>query len=349
MRSGYTPSLPELEAFVRCARLGSATQAAQELKLTQSAVSRSLASLETRLGARLFHRVRQRLSLSDAGRALLHDAERILRDLDASTLRVMAFGGGRDLLRVAVDPGLGQSWLMPRLARFSALAPQATFEWTERAGPVDLLAEPYDCALQRGAAKPTPGTRRRRLFEERLAPTAAPELLRRFGLSGAGGSLSEAEMARLPLLQQAERPNLWLDWFGAARTPADPTEIARGPRFQDLSLTLAAARAGVGAALLPEALIGNDLEEGALARLSPRRLEGDQPYFLVWPEAAEALKGFRLFHDWLCAETEGEAGAQTPEKEPPEKKPKESGGLSGFAEAVAGHEGDPFRSAAGGR
>ncbi len=346
MRSGYTPSLPELEAFVRCARLGSATQAAQELHLTQSAVSRSLASLEMRLGARLFHRVRQRLTLSDAGRALLQDAERILRDLDASTLRVMAFGGRRDLLRVAVAPCLGQTWLMPRLARFSAATPQAAFELAERAGPVDFLAEPFDCALQRGAARPAAGTRWRLLFEERLTAVAAPDLARRSGLGGRSGGarLSDADLARLPLIQQAERPNLWLDWFQAADAQADPTEIARGPRFQDLGLTLAAARAGLGAALLPEAFVLDDLESGALTRLSPRRLEGDQPCLLVWPQAAEALEGFRLFHDWLCAETGAETGAP-----PPEETAGEAKGASGLAPGLADHEADPFTAAAGGR
>jgi DNA-binding MarR family transcriptional regulator len=77
MRRAYTPTLPELQAFAQAARTGSATRAAQALGLTQSAVSRSLATLEDRLGVRLFHRLRQRLTLSDAGRALLPDAERM--------------------------------------------------------------------------------------------------------------------------------------------------------------------------------------------------------------------------------------------------------------------------------
>ncbi|WP_018632726.1 LysR substrate-binding domain-containing protein [Neomegalonema perideroedes] len=354
MRSGYTPSLPELEAFVRCARLGSATRAAQELNLTQSAVSRSLASLEARVGAQLFHRVRQRLTLSDAGRALLQDAERILRDLDASTLRVMAFGGRRDLLRVAIAPCLGQNWLMPRLARFSALAPQTTFELAERAEPVDFARDPYDCALQRGAAS-APETRRRPLLEERLVAAAAPELLRRFGFRagpGAADSLSDPQIARLPLLQQAERPDLWLAWFEGseqgAKAGADPTEIARGPRLQDLGLTLAATRAGLGAALLPEAVVQNDLEDGTLTRLSPRRLQGGQPYVLIWPEASEASRGFRLFHDWLCAETGVPAGAALA-GEPPEDAaaPDESGGSETPRTGLfATHEASPFTASA---
>lgn len=306
MRSAYTPSLPELEAFVRCARLGSATQAAQELHLTQSAVSRSLASLEARMGARLFHRVRQRLTLSDAGKALLEDAERILRDVNASALRVMAFGGRRDVLRVAVAPCLGQSWLMPRLARFLKLAPQTTFEVSERAAPVDFAREPYDCALQRATA-PAADARSKVLLKGDLIAVGAPRL----SPFGTARALSDAELLRLPLLQQAGRPDLWLDWFAAAQTKADPTEIARGPRFDDLSLTLAAARAGLGAALAPEAVVSGDLESGVLARLSKRGLEDGAPYLLAWPERSEDSAGFRLFHDWLLGETP-EAPLKTP-------------------------------------
>ncbi len=335
LRSGHTPSLPELEAFVRCARLGSATQAAHELNLTQSAVSRSLASLEGRIGAQLFHRVRQRLELSDAGRALLHDAERILEDLSASALRVMAFGGRRDLLRVAVSPCLGESWLTPRLGGFARLAPETSFDVAARRRPVDFAHEPFDCALQTQAPEDA-RTQSLRLIEERLIPVASPRLA-----PPHDGALSDAALARLPLIQQAGRPELWLDWFAAAQTTADPTEIARGPRFEGAGLTLAAARAGLGAALVPEILAQEDLARGDLLRLSRRRLEGAQPCLLIWPERSEASPSFRLFRDWLLREA-----GRLPFEKGALKAAEAKTRAAEFADHLAG---SPFTAPAGGR
>ena len=117
MRRSYTPTIGELEAFIACSNTGLTTSAAKTLNLTQSAVSRSLNSLEVRLGVRLFHRIRKRLVLSDAGRAFFHDAEALLEELEQATIKVMAFGGRADLIRLAVLPTFANTWLIPRLRR----------------------------------------------------------------------------------------------------------------------------------------------------------------------------------------------------------------------------------------
>ncbi|WP_420857493.1 LysR substrate-binding domain-containing protein [Marivivens marinus] len=287
MRHAYTPTLPELEAFTAAARSGSATQAAQGLGLTQSAISRSLSTLEARLGVALFHRVRRRLVLSDAGRALLRDAERILADLDQTALTVMSFGGHRDVLRLASLPTFGAVWLMPRLAEFAQVAPEVTFDMSTALGAVDFTTAPQDFAIHRGR----PGLRARMLAEERLVTVAAPRLL-------PDGPLSDTALARLPLLQQATRPNLWRDWFLDAGL--DPITIARGARFEQFGMVLAAARAGMGVALVPEVLIGEDLSAGTLARASARSLLTETPYVLSWPDRSEDIPAFRTFRDWIC-------------------------------------------------
>ena len=105
-RPSYTPSVQELRALVACAQTGSASRAGDHLNLTQSAVSRAIRALEDRLGVLLFRRVRQRLILSDAGRALVRDARDILDRLDNSARMVMAFGNGGDVLRHYVTPAI---------------------------------------------------------------------------------------------------------------------------------------------------------------------------------------------------------------------------------------------------
>ncbi|GGH51536.1 LysR family transcriptional regulator [Frigidibacter albus] len=294
MRHAYTPTLPELQAFVQAAETGSTTRAAAALGLTQSAVSRSLNSLEARLGVRLFHRVRQRLILSDAGRAMLPEAGRILADLDAAALTVMSFGGHSEVLRIAALPTFGAVWLIPRLRRFAAGAPDVTFDMTATLEPVDFDRAPVDLAVLRGP--PRPGLRTAVLVPERLVVVAAPRLL-------GEGPLEDADLARLPLLQQATRPNLWLDWFLDAGM--DPITILRGARFEQFGMVLAAARAGMGAALVPEVLVGADLAGGALRLASRRSMPGRWPYALSWPERSEERASFRAFRDWLVTEAEG--------------------------------------------
>lgn len=305
MRRAHTPTLPELQAFVQAARTGSATRAAAALALTQSAVSRSLGTLESRLGVALFHRVRQRLILSDAGRAFLPEAERLLADLDRAALAVMSFGGRAQVLRLAALPSFGQVWLIPRLARFAAVAPEISFDVSVTLLPLDFDRDARDAAILRGPAPR--GQHSAVLAEERLVAVAAPHLV-------PGGGLTDGALARLPLLQQATRPELWLDWFRDGGVPT--ATLMRGPRFEQFGQVLAAARAGMGAALVPEVLAAGDLASGTLRRASPRAMLGPQPYVLCWPDRTDALPAFRAFRGWLAAD------GRTPPRPPaPEDTP----------------------------
>ena len=288
MRHAYAPSFHELQAFVASAESGSATQAATTLGLTQSAVSRSINTLEARLGVKLFHRVRRRLVLSDAGRALLRDAARLLADLDQTALTVMSFGGHRDVLRLAALPTFGAVWLMPRLARFAEVAPEVTFDMATTLAPIDFDQGPFDFAVIRGL----PGAGDVVLAEERLVVVAAPQLL-----PEKGKPLADKELARLPLLQQATRPNLWRDWFLDAGL--DPITIARGARFEQFGMVLAAARAGMGVALVPEVLVTDEIARGELRLASTRSMLTDTPYILTYPPRSEDVAAFRTFRDWL--------------------------------------------------
>tara|TARA_R110002096_G_scaffold242843_5_gene434748 strand:+ start:4413 stop:5393 length:981 start_codon:yes stop_codon:yes gene_type:complete len=297
MRHAYTPTLPELQAFVQAARLGTATRAGAALGLTQSAISRALASLEARLGVALFHRIRQRLVLSDAGRALLPEAEQMLVGLDRAALRVMSFGGHRDVLRLAVLPTFSALWLIPRLCRFATIAPQVTFDMTSTLLPLDFDRDPRDVAILR-AQPPLRGALVDVLAPEVLVVVAAPSLL-----SGAplqGGPLSDSDLARLPLLQQATRPDLWLDWF--RNVGLDPITILRGPRFEQFGMVLAAARAGLGLGLVPEAFVQGDLAAGTLRLASPRVMVSDTPYVLTYPERSLSLEAFCRFRDWILSD-----------------------------------------------
>ena len=291
MRYAYIPTINELHAFCACARTGSATRAASELNLTQSAVSRSLGTLEDRLGVRLFHRVKQRLVLSEAGRAFRREADRILADLGQAAMTVMAFGGQTDVLRLAVLPTFAKIWLAPRLKDFRALAPGVTFDVVARLEPVDFDADPFDAAIQRSDMLPA-DAEMTPLMEEQLVVVAAPELV-----AGRGG-LSDEELARLPLLQQTTRPTLWFDWFRDAGI--DARSVLRGDRFEHFDMVIVAAISGLGIALVPEVLAQADIAAGRLVRASERRLVVGAPYSLIYPARSAEIEGFSAFRDWLA-------------------------------------------------
>ena len=290
MRYAYTPTIGELQAFCACARTGSATRAASELNLTQSAVSRALGTLEDRLGVRLFDRVKQRLVLSEAGHTFRRETERILADLNHASMTVMAFGGHSKVLRLAVLPTFAKIWLTPRLRLFRALVPEITFDIVSRLKPVDFETDPFDAAIQRSDMLPA-NAEMLALMEEQLVVVAAPELL------AGRRALDNEELARLPLLQQTTRPTLWLDWFRDAGL--DARSVLRGDRFEQFDMVMAAAASGLGVALVPEILAEAEIAAGRLVCASQRRLVVAEPYALLYPQRSLEIEGFAAFCDWL--------------------------------------------------
>lgn len=295
MPQSYVPSIRELEAFCALAQSGTTHLAARRLNLTQSAVSRSVGTLEDRLGVALFLRERQRMSLSDAGRAFLPEAEALLDRLNEAAMSVMAFGGQSSVLRIAVLPSFGRAWLIPRLAGFLAAAPGTGVDMAARLDPVDFRTDPFDLAIQRSQHR-TGGANHLHLLDETMVAVAAPSLAGR-------GRLRDEDLLALPLLQQTTRPTLWLDWFRHARL--DPRRILRGARFDHFDMVIDAATAGLGVGLVPEILAREPLRGGRLVRVTERELETGQAYTLIYPDRTEKLANFQLFRAWLGAELSG--------------------------------------------
>ncbi|KGM50391.1 LysR substrate-binding domain-containing protein [Pseudooceanicola atlanticus] len=295
MRHSYTPTVAELEAFCATARAGTTIQAARSLGLTQSAVSRSITGLEARLGVALFVRARQRMTLSDAGRTFLREAEALLDRLNDAAMSVMAFGGQAQVLRMAVLPTFARLWLIPRLRAFQATMPGLSIDMAARLSPVDFEAEPFDLAIQRTHHRAS-GAHHLHLLDEELAIVAAPSLIGR-------APLSRDEVLRLPLLQQSTRPTLWPDWCRAMGL--DPRGALRGARFDHFDMVLDAAIGGLGVALVPEILARPALARGDLTLAAPGDVRTGQAYTLIYPERSAELPHFARFRDWLRAEIEG--------------------------------------------
>lgn len=289
-RSTYTPSVQELRALVFCGDLGSVSRAAAALNLTQSAVSRSIRMLEERLGVKLFHRVRKRLHLSDAGRAMIHDSREILEALDRTAKMAMAFGEGGDVLRLAVLPTFAATWLIPRLPGFLRMRPDVSIDLASALHPVDFDESPFDAAIQR-AVMARKDTNFVPLLNETLITVAAPSLV------AVGRTLSSAELVSFPLIQLATRPELWKDWLEFAGSAK--LERLQGPRVQHFDMVISAAEAGLGIALLPEIFAEQAIASGALHKVNPQALEGPTPYSLIRPKVHKSSETMDHFEEWL--------------------------------------------------
>ncbi|MNF55423.1 Glycine cleavage system transcriptional activator [compost metagenome] len=298
------PSTAALVAFESAARHQSFTKAAEELALTQSAVCRQIASLETFLGIELFRRTRRGVMLTEDG---LSYSRRIAAQLDAverDTLAVMGQQGGTSL-ELAVVPTFATQWLLPRLKDFQRLHPEVTVNLTNRTRPFLFADTEFDAALYFGDAD-WPGTAADFLMRENPVPVCSPELI------APQCTIAARQIAALPLLQQSTRPYAWRQWFGSLGLQVEGD--LRGPRYELFSMLAQAAMHGMGVALIPPLMIQRELAEGRLVVPLQHALQlSDKAYYLVIPERKLELAALRAFRDWLAEEARlfrNEAGLQ---------------------------------------
>lgn len=292
MRRRLLPSISELVAFECAGRHGSFTRAAEELNLTQSAISRQIRLLEEQIGAGLFERVRQRVILTPAGRIYLSDAQRILSELSEATHQVMSQAGAEAILNVAVPPTLGARWLAPRLSEFTAENPEITINFCSFLTPFDLGKEAFDAAIHYGA--PTwPGASCVHLMDEYIVPVCSPKFRDLHDITEPG------DLARVPLLHMVTRPTAWLDWF-------DLMELSMphggsGPIYDQFLMALQAVAGGIAAALVPRFLAEEELRAGQLIVLFDQALKAEGAHYLVTPEGKANSPAVKRFSDWLIA------------------------------------------------
>ncbi|RYZ12432.1 MAG: LysR family transcriptional regulator [Comamonadaceae bacterium] len=298
------PPLQTLLCFDAAARHESYTRAAQELALTQSAVSRQIATLEDFVGVALFRRTRHGVALTAGGAAYARQIAQRLQAMERDTLDVMSHQGSGGALALAAVPTFATRWLIPRLPRFSRQQPEAVVHIETRTRPFLFADAEFDAALYAGS--PTQiaswaGTRATLLMQEDVVPVCSARLMPR------GRSLDPHELARLPLLQQSTRPDGWRQWFDAQQV--DAPNARGGPRHELFSMLAAAAAHGMGVALVPTLLVADELARGELVVACPRPLAGERAYYLVTPERRDESPLLSAFRDWLLDEaSSGAAG-----------------------------------------
>jgi DNA-binding transcriptional LysR family regulator len=294
------PSTQALLCFEAAARHQSFTRAAEELALTQGAVSRQVAALEDASGVALFRRTRHGMTLTDAGADYARQVGQRLDGLERDTLDLRGRRGDGDRLTIASVPTFAVRWLIPRLPTLGRLHPQLQVHLEARTRPFLFGDTHADAALFAGTPEQLrqwAGTRSVLLLREEVVPVCKPSLLRN------GRPFTPKALAAMPLLQQSTRPEAWRRWFDAQGIDAE--HAMSGPRYELFSMQVAAAACGLGVALVPTLLVRQELEAGTLAIACTRALPGQAGgYYLVQP-AEDERPALAAFREWLLAEAGG--------------------------------------------
>lgn len=288
----FLPSISSLMCFEAVARLGSATQAAEELSLTQSAVSRQLKTIEAQLGVDLLERRGRQLTLTDKGQSYVVEVRAILHRLKRASVAVRT-DAEEGILNLSILPAFGMHWLAPRLRDFALKHPEVTVNLSTRLAPFDFLESRFDAAIHFGR-EDWPDAHHLPLMPEVVVAVCAPSL-------AAKPFANPIYILNHDLLHLDTRPRGWLRWLSALgiNEPLPP-----GMVFDQFSTMAQAAVHGLGIALLPIFLAEPYLENGQLVLASPHTTHSIGSYFLVWPKDSKESRSLTAFRTWLRQQTD---------------------------------------------
>ena len=286
------PNLNGLKAFEAAARHESFTKAAEELCVTQGAVSHQVKALEAELGLKFFNREPKQLVITEAGRGYLEVVRDALDRIASGTDRLLQRQSS-GVLTVSTSPNFASKWLVHRLGRFAEAHPSIDLRVSATLQHVDFTREDIDIAVRHGDGSDL-GLDITRLYTEELLPVCSPALLR-----GPHPLRQPADLAHHTLLHMDHRQD-WSKWLDAAGVTN--VDLSRGPVFNQASIGIDAAVDGQGVALARTGLAAHDLITGRLVRPFELALPVSYAYWIVCPRATANLPKTTTFRDWLLAE-----------------------------------------------
>lgn len=312
----HLPPIAALRALAVSARRLSFTKAADELNITQSAVSHQIRHIEEMWGIKLFERRARKLELTHAGKELSDIVSAFIEDLGATFEKLKA-EDEHTALRVEVLPSLAVKWLVPRLQAFKEDHPEVDV-WlsTRHNARPGLEHGDNDAVITLGDGN-YPGYDSWKLMSDYVIPVARPKLIEEYGMPE-----TPADLCKLPLLLRhsgilSPGWEYWFDYAGVSSEIYEPA-LRDGTRYPDTNMAIQAAFEGQGVALARSAHVWDDIETGRLQRLFDIHCPSDvSVYFVCRKERAErpALIAYR---DWLIKEARrSQAIWDAAEKEPP--------------------------------
>lgn len=291
------PPTAALRAFESAARHLSYTRAADELHITQSAVSHQIRHMEQMWDLKLFARRGRSLVLTEAGQALAPVVRDFINRM-SSKLKELRPGTDRASLRVSLLQSFAFKWLVPRLGQFSQKQPNINVWISTTDDVIDLGQSEVDVGIRLGRGGWT-GLYEKLILREYVFPVCSPRFLKRVQPPE-----SPEDLLRYPLLYRhaTDICPRWRDWFKDAGV--EVKSLPKGSKFPDTSMTVQAAIDDFGIALARSAHVQDDLAAGRLVKLFDVFSPSPVAYYLVCVKGREGESNIKAFHDWVCAEAE---------------------------------------------
>ncbi|KRB01419.1 LysR family transcriptional regulator [Devosia sp. Root685] len=288
------PPLNAIRAFEAVARHLSFTRAAEELGMTQAAVSYQIKLLEERVGAPLFLRKPRQVALSEVGNSLapqVRQAFEIMREAFADTR-----GEVDGLLSITTVPTFASQWLAQNLGLFQIDNPDIAVRLDSTSNMVDLLNDEFDIGIRTLAAAPEKGVISHLLLKADFTPLLSPALA-----ESIGGVKEPADLLKLPMLDPQDE--WWALWFEIAGVPGFSAEGRPMSMLNWQSLLGTAAMAGRGVTMLTPALFRDEIASGRLIQPFKLLAPAGRGYYLVYPENRRNAPKVKLFRDWMLGAT----------------------------------------------
>ncbi|MGL1959333.1 MAG: transcriptional regulator GcvA [Colwellia sp.] len=288
------PPLNALKAFEASARQLSFTRAAEELFVTQAAVSHQIKSLEDYLGIKLFVRKNRSLLLSDEGQSYYLDIKDIFNAINEATEKLLA-RGAKGSITVSTQASFAIQWLVPRLTHFNALYPDIDV----RIKAVDLnensLTGDVDVAIYYGRGRWN-NIHADKLHTEYLIPVCSPLFLEKISTNGQQPILTPSDLIQHTLIHDTSRKD-WKRWF--KQVGVTGANINHGPIFSHSAMVVQAALYGQGVALAYSVLVKPDIDSGRLVCPFNDVLVSKNSYFIVCRENQKELGKIAVFREWM--------------------------------------------------
>ncbi len=291
------PSAASLIVFEAAGRHQNFTRAANELGMTQAAVSYAVRGLEEQLGVPLFHRVHRAVELTEAGEKFHADVSVGLSRIQKSAEDIRAKGRETNVT-LAASTAFASMWMLPRLNRMREDLPEIDLRIQTSVRDLDLEEEPIPLGIRGGDPSHWPRYHAALLADEVVNAVATPAYIARHGLPKTAADLLGHNLIHLE--EPVRRACDWTEWFASAGH-AYPKQ-ARRLSINDYVLVIQAVLSGEGVALGWEHLIYPQIRSGALVPVAGHVLKTGLAFYVVWPRSRELNAQAKRVRDWLLDE-----------------------------------------------
>lgn len=280
--------LASIRVFEAAARLKSFTRAAEELGMTQAAVSWQIKALEGRLGQSLFRRLPREVQPTEAGERLSSAATEALTLLRRAISDLTE--ADEHILSITTLATLASQWLAPHLGAFQLANPGLAVRLDTNPNLLDLSREGFDVGLRSGHGD-WPGLESQLIMPSVFTPLCSPEMAKRLKLE------NPCDLLEAPRIGMEKE---WAEWFAAAGLSDDRRPATRLTADYQV-LEVAAALGGQGVALGSPIFFAREINAGLLVRPFRQTVKFNSGYYLVWPEGRRRSSKIRRFREWMMS------------------------------------------------